>query len=134
MNYQVRGTEYVKLYLRKSPIFISIFRSFKKIDDTLSYIGGLFSTIFVLFLIFNQYNEIAFELELIRSTYYFDKNDPYDANQFNFFFFLGYLVFCFFDMIGIKLNWPRYQRFDRLIEEGKTHLDIRLILKKIVYA
>jgi hypothetical protein len=43
-------------------------------------------------------------------------------------------VFCFFDIIGIKLNWPRYQRLDRFLEEGKRHIDIRLILKKIVYA
>jgi hypothetical protein len=57
-NYQVAvtGTELVKLYLRKSSIDISIERSFQRIDDTLSYIGGLFSAILAALLIVGMYN------------------------------------------------------------------------------
>lgn len=56
MNYQIRGTDYMKLFLRKSPINLSITRSFRKIDDTFSYIGGLFSTILVFFGLISLYN------------------------------------------------------------------------------
>lgn len=40
-------TEYVQLYLRKSSLSMHVQRSFKKVDETLSYIGGLFSTIII---------------------------------------------------------------------------------------
>lgn len=40
-------TEYIQLYLRKSSLSMYVQRSFKKVDETLSYIGGLFSTIII---------------------------------------------------------------------------------------
>lgn len=40
-------TEYIQLYLRKSSLSMSVQRSFRKVDETLSYIGGLFSTIII---------------------------------------------------------------------------------------
>lgn len=44
-------TQYLQLYLRKSSISLYVVRSFKKYDETLSYIGGLFSTIMTLLMI-----------------------------------------------------------------------------------
>lgn len=51
------ATEYVSLFLRKSSLSLSINRSFKKYDDTLSYIGGLFSTLMVCLFAMMKYNE-----------------------------------------------------------------------------
>ena len=93
MNYKVRGKEYMKLYLRKSPISISISRSFRKVDDTFSYIGGLFGTILVFFSFVGIYNELSYEIEISRNAYFFDKNDPFDGKQFNLLIFLVYMVF-----------------------------------------
>lgn len=52
----VPASEYLSLYLRKSSLSLSIARSFQKIGDTLSYIGGLFSAIMTALLIVNMYN------------------------------------------------------------------------------
>lgn len=49
-------TEYIRLYLRKSSLSLSITRSFKKYDDTLSYIGGLFSSFMVCLFAMTKYN------------------------------------------------------------------------------
>lgn len=133
MNYQVRGTDYMKLFLRKSPISLSIQRSFRKVDDTLSYIGGLFSTILVFFGLINLYNELSYEISITKSIYYYDKNDPFDGDHFNLITYSGYLIFCFFDKFGIELPWPRFQRLHKFLEEGRKHLDIRLIMEKIIY-
>lgn len=46
----------MKFYLRKSPISLSIARSFRKVDDTLSYIGGLLGTILLFLSFANMYN------------------------------------------------------------------------------
>ena len=55
-NYDVQAEEYLKLYLRKSSISILVERSFRKADDTLSYIGGLFSAILAILLIMTLFN------------------------------------------------------------------------------
>ena len=60
VNYQVRGTEFMKLNIRKSPISLTFSRSFRKVDDTLSYIGGLFSTILVFLGFVSLYNELSY--------------------------------------------------------------------------
>jgi hypothetical protein len=44
-------------------------RSFRKYDDTLSYIGGLFSTFMVALFVMHTYNEYGFEVDIAaRST------------------------------------------------------------------
>jgi len=50
------STEYLQLYIRKSSLSLTINRSFKKYDDTLSYIGGLFSSIMGILFIMLKYN------------------------------------------------------------------------------
>jgi hypothetical protein len=44
------------------------------------------------------------------------------------------VVFEFLDRFGLTLPWPRLQRLHRFLEEGKKHLDMRLIMNKILYA
>lgn len=124
----------MKLFLRKSPISLTIQRSFRKVDDAFSYIGGLFSTILVFFGFVNLYNELSYEIAISKSTYYFDKNDPFDGDHFNLITYTGYLIFSFFDKFGIELPWPRFQRLHKFLEEGRKHIDIRLIMQKIIYA
>ena len=46
-------------------------RSFRKIDETLSYIGGLFSAIIAILIMVNFFNEFSYELEVARSLYQF---------------------------------------------------------------
>lgn len=96
----------MRFYLRKSPITLTINRSFRKIDDTLSYIGGLFSAMLMFLGIVSLYNEISYGVEIIRNSYYPDKDKPFDGNFLNFLTYLRYLVFLGFDKIGVELDWP----------------------------
>jgi hypothetical protein len=45
-------------------------RSFQKLDDLLSYIGGLFGTITICLFFVRAYNESAFEIELGSSLFH----------------------------------------------------------------
>jgi hypothetical protein len=56
LNYEVRQDEYLKFYLRKSPISLIVERSFRSIDDTFAYIGGLFASIMSMLGIVGLYN------------------------------------------------------------------------------
>lgn len=49
-----------KIYFRKAPDVYTITRSFQKLDDTLSYIGGLFGIIVLFFLSFSIYDKFAY--------------------------------------------------------------------------
>ena len=133
-NYKVRTTEYLKLFLRKSPMSISITRSFRKVDDTLSYIGGLFGTITFLFIFVSWYNELSYEIEVSRNSYYYDKNDPFDGQHFNLLIYFAYLVVQAFHWFGITIPWPRLQRLYRFASEGKKQLNMKLIINKILFA
>jgi hypothetical protein len=48
--------------------------------------------------------------------------------------FFVYLIFLLFDKIGIELNWKKYKRFHKFLEDGRKQLDMRLVLRKIMYA
>lgn len=59
------------MFIRKSDTTLEISRSFRKIDDMLSYIGGLFGIIVAaLGFILNYYHRCSFELEMAQN--YFD--------------------------------------------------------------
>jgi hypothetical protein len=114
--YQVRtGSEYMKLYLRKSPITVTITRSFKKIDETLSYIGGLFSFLLIFLFFVNKYNEYAFDIELTRHSYYCEKNEPFDGNFFNFLRFFPFVVYRILDMFNFNPDWPAYAKMNEFL-------------------
>jgi hypothetical protein len=60
IDYEVRGKEYLRLCLRKSPGDIYIQRTFQGVDDTLSYVGGLFSSILVGMCFVSFYNQFCY--------------------------------------------------------------------------
>jgi hypothetical protein len=47
-------------------------RVFKKVDDTLSYIGGLFSSIVCFLLVVGFYNQYSYELDVAKNIYKYD--------------------------------------------------------------
>ncbi len=51
---------YSTIIIFKSPISKTIERSFQKIDEILSYIGGLFGTIAICLFLANVYNSYSF--------------------------------------------------------------------------
>ena len=80
------------------------------------------------------FNEYSYELQLTRSLYYHEKNEPIDADGFNFLVYLGYLVYNGFYKIGIDLPWERMRKYHYALNESRKQLDIRLVLKKMLYA
>ena len=72
--------EYIKFYIRKSSMSIDIERSFRKIDDTLSYIGGLFSALITFLFFMNIYNEYSYEYDLASNLFKYNSEDHIDAN------------------------------------------------------
>lgn len=55
--------EYAKIYLRKAGQKSAISRSYQKLDQTLSYIGGLLGTVILLMTFMSIYSKFCYEIE-----------------------------------------------------------------------
>ena len=64
---------YANLYFYRAPESYIYSRTYQKIIDTFSYIGGLLGAILILVFIVNFYNEYAYEIIFAASIY---KHDP----------------------------------------------------------
>lgn len=56
----VNTNQYAKIYLRKSSEKFDVTRSYQKLDQTLSYVGGLLGTILVLLTFFSVYDKFCY--------------------------------------------------------------------------
>jgi hypothetical protein len=60
---------YAEVIFTKSSTYPVYTRSFNKIDDFLSYVGGLVSTALLLFFIISSYSATAYTLEIASSSF-----------------------------------------------------------------
>jgi hypothetical protein len=59
----INTNQYAKIYLRKSSERFDMTRSFQKVDQTLSYIGGLLGTVLLILMFMNIYSKFCYEIE-----------------------------------------------------------------------
>lgn len=55
-----------KISLKKSASSVKYSRKFRRIDDLISYLGGLFGGFLLLLILISKYNERAFALSLAQ--------------------------------------------------------------------
>jgi hypothetical protein len=87
-------------------------RNYIKLDDTLSYIGGLFGFLMILFVFLKVYTEYSYEIDMGDRLYHHSHKEPLDSSKFNFFSFLTYLLYNLLDTLGCGPEWPTMQKFD----------------------
>ena len=131
LNYEVRQTEYLKLNVRKSSLSLKVSRSYRKLDDTISYIGGLFSAILSALVLIGMYNQFSYQIDIAQHLYKCDKDSSINSGNFNIFFYLGYLIYLAFSKFSINLPWKRMQIYHRSIEEVRKQMDIKYVFKKL---
>jgi hypothetical protein len=124
---------YSTMMFFKSPISKSIDRSFQKIDEILSYIGGLFGTIAICLFLVNIYNSYSFEI--LMGGYLFkpdDDNMKKELKKYNFFYFLVHLVYALVSAFGRCCNWKTAKLYHECREEMTKQLDILYLYKRVV--
>ncbi len=109
-HYEISANDTAPLYSTitffKSPISRTINRSFQKIDEILSYVGGLFGTIAICLFLANTYNSYSFEI--LMGDYLFkpeDENMSKQLKKYNFLHFLMHLAYVFVSIFNCKFNW-----------------------------
>lgn len=79
-NYVIDSSNaYFKFYLRKSSSNESIQRRFQKLDETFSYIGGLFGIIILFMSILKIYSKYCYELDLGDNLFKQNKTDSFGS-------------------------------------------------------
>lgn len=126
-------TEYISLFLRKSSLSLSVMRSFRKYDDTLSYIGGLFSTFMVALFIMHTYNQYGFQVDIAGKIYKYKKKTAIPKEKFHLLSFIGYGFFLLLDTIGLSPKWKIMRQFDETREEIGKQLDVAFLIRKISF-
>ena len=109
-------------------------RTVGKIDEVLSYAGGLFSIIisFLGFFLLS-YNEYRYEIMVGEGA--FNYNDDGKKLREEEFTFLKYIKYSFYDWIQLlgccELEWEDCEEIAGTREEANNQLDVSLLFKKI---
>jgi hypothetical protein len=124
---------YFKFYLRKGPSREVYSRCFKKLYQTLSYIGGLFGTFTMMLTILSLYSRYCFELDMGDRIFKQNNGGSFGSENFNFIVFIGYLIFMFFSKVGLMLNWTTMRKYHQCRTECEKQLDVDLLFKKVAH-
>ena len=109
-------------------------RTVGKVDEVLSYAGGLFSIIisFLGFFLLS-YNEYRYEIMVGEGA--FNYNDDGKKLREEEFTFLKYIKYSFYDWIQLlgccELEWEDCEEIAGTREEANNQLDVSLLFKKI---
>ena len=93
--------------IRKSTMIYNVERKHDKIDDLLSYIGGLFSLIFFVFFWFlGSFDEYRLELLVAEASFSSDKDGKkVREKDLGYFTYILYSIYDWLKMLGINCNW-----------------------------
>ena len=123
---------YAELTYARSPVDRLYERSFNKIDNYFSYVGGLIGTIIGLIFIMGIFSEKAYSISI--ASYLYQNEDGRSLNSTG--FHIGFLFASWAKALTDKLGcckdaWKRTEQYEECIDEMDRQLDIGLILKKL---
>lgn len=71
---------------------------------------------------------------MAKNLFHYEKYEPIKSEDFNFVVFLGFAFYYFLTKLKIRLPWRRMEMYERSLEEVRKQMDIRLVMKKILYS
>lgn len=94
---------YAQVVLSKASTSTIYTRSFNKLDQYLSYVGGLISSSLVVFFLLNIYSEKCYIVEIAAETYALTEDSS--TPSFNFLYFISIYVKRILDFVGLNYKW-----------------------------
>ena len=115
----------------RDPSTIIITRTYQKIIDAFSFVGGLLGSFLLILIFVNFYNECSYEMRF-ASLYKTEKDSPTNAKKFNLFYYLLQSIYTLLTIVKIKCeNWRVVRYFHKTREEMVRQLDVRYLFKKL---
>ena len=84
---------------------MTVQRNFKKVDETLSYIGGLFSTMIICLFFMEKFSEFGFEIKIASFLYKFDSKQKVKDGSYNLLTFFPYCFYLLLNSLGRAPDW-----------------------------
>lgn len=125
-------TNYCTFFIFKSPNSRNIDRSYVKLDEILSYIGGLFGTLTMLLFVVKVYNNYAFEINLGAVLYKKDGQEV-NLNKYNFLYFIAHVIYRVLKEKLACCNWGNVKGYHKCREEVLKQIDVLYLLKRVTF-
>jgi hypothetical protein len=94
-------------FLMKSSASITYKRSFNKVDQLFSYVGGLVGTILGFMLFMNKFSLMAFELDMAQRSFRYREDEDSDFSDFNIFTYFGFIFFKVASYFNLCKGWKK---------------------------
>ena len=124
---------FVDLNIRKSPYSIHSVRSFEKIDQFFSYLGGLFGFILLGFFLVSYYNTASFEVDMADKLFYYSPEEPLEPKRYNFFTYIRGEFYNVLRALGCSSEQDKREKYFKCREQVNEQLDVALLLNKIAF-
>lgn len=105
---------YMSVDIYKSTKELTVTRSVVKVDEMLSYVGGLFGLLFVAISFFlSSFNEYRYEIYASEAAFKYDNNGKsVKESNFGLFTYFKYSLFDWLTMFGCQPNWKDMKEID----------------------
>ena len=130
----VINEQYAQVVFWKSPVTHTYTRSFNKIDEYFSYVGGLVGSILALIFILSFFAEKAYGVSLASELYHDDEDKHISSSWFHIGYVLPVAIKELLRSMGCDYcEWKSTDYYMRCIEEMDEQLDVAALMKRIIY-
>ena len=121
------------MWFMKSSSTSTYKRSFNKIDEFFSYVGGLIGTILGFMLFMSHFSLMAFELDLSQRLFKKKDGTRMDFSDFNVCTYFAYLAYRVGSLCGLCQDWGEMKEKVACKEEMVKQLDVKLLLQRLSF-
>ena len=123
---------YATINFNKASMRVKYTRSFNKVDDFFSYVGGLIGTILGFIFILNVYAESAFGVSMASQLFQDEGGDKISSNDFHFGYWVSVSLYRLLEFCGCcVINWPKTETYSKCLDEVEEQLDVGYIMHRL---
>ena len=103
MRYDVQlgsGTNYARILFEQSSTSIKYIRNYDRVDDFLSYVGGLISSAIAIIFVVSFYNEFCYYVSVGNKLFVDEGEEKIDSDRYNLLYFFGHCLVKFGRVFG----------------------------------
>lgn len=117
VSYEVASdNRYAAFLVLKSSVQKTYTRSFNKVDQFFSYVGGLVGTILGLMLFMGNFTSMAFALDLSQMLFKYKEDEDANFKSFNLFTYIGLIPYKIGKCFKQCKNWKEMRKRENCVK------------------
>lgn len=123
---------YCFIYFYRSAESFVIDRSFQKIIDAFSYVGGLLGAVLIMLIFVNFYNEYSYEMMFAQGVYRAEEGSPTSFDKYNLLYYFLQTFYSALRTLRVRCGWcKKVEFFFEARRETLKQLDVKFLFKKV---